>query len=211
MKHLYEYLEFDKLSEVAKENAIENVREEKYKGGFGGNDLGDWAIDDDALFEPDEKEMISLFGPNYYENNGDRFMIENSRKKISFVGMDDPNYYIHCANAIDVTNDNLFYRWLGIPIRYAENLYYSFDDPGRQTNTTINIEIDGDEEEIFGPGGAPESFMEIIEKAENKFNKHISLVLKRISNSIDSQFEDDGIIDTIESHEILFDEDGNIQ
>jgi hypothetical protein len=155
--------------------------------------------------------MIELFGSNYYENNGGRFMIENTRKNISYIGKDDPNYYIHCADAMNVTNDNLFYRWLGIPIRYAKHLYYSFNDPGRQTNTTIEIEIDGDEEEIFGPGGVPASFEEMLEKAKQKFNNHINKVLSNISNMIDGEFEDDGIIETIEANEILFDEEGNIQ
>ena len=211
MRHLYEYLEFDKLSDEAKNTAIENVREEKYRGEYGGDDVSSWVVDDDSLFEPSDNEMEELFGSNYYENNGGRFMIENTRKNISYIGKDDPNYYIHCADAMDVTNDNLFYRWLGIPIRYAKHLYYSFNDPGRQTNTTIEIEIDGDEEEIFGPGGVPASFEEMLEKAKQKFNNHINKVLSNISNMIDGEFEDDGIIETIEANEILFDEEGNIQ
>ena len=209
MKHLYEYLQFNELSDEAKKNAIDHVRDEKYGGKFGGDDEQYWAIEDDALFEPSEKEMEELFGDDYYHANGDRFMIINTRKNISYVSKDDPNYYIHCQDALAVTNDNFFYRWLGIPIRHSKDLYYTFQDGGRNSNTTIDFEIDGDEHEIFGPDGVPEWFDEMLEKAKEKFDRHMDNVLTRITEDINSQYEDESIIDTIESHEILFDEEGN--
>jgi hypothetical protein len=152
--------------------------------------------------------MEELFGDDYYHANGDRFMIKNTRKNISFISKSDPNYYIHCEDALDVTNDNLFYRWLGIPIRHSKDLYYTFKDGGRNSNTTIDFEIDGDEYEIFGPDGVPEWFDEMLEKARKKFDEHMDDVLTRITNDIESNFDDEGIIDTIESNEILFDEEG---
>jgi len=165
MRHLFEYYEFDQLSNSAKENAIDNVREEMYKGNWIGD--MDWVIDDDSLFEPSEEEMTTLFGPDYYENNGNRHMIENTRKNISLVSKEDPNYYIHCADALDVSNDNLFLRWLGILYTYFES-------------------------------------------AEEKFKKHMDWVLTRISNSYSEQFEESGVIHAIQSNEIVFDEDGEI-
>lgn len=208
MKHLYEYLEFNDLSDSAKKNAIEKIRKEKYEGGYGADDIPYWVVDDDSLFEPSEKEMTDLFGNDYYHANGDRFMIANTRKNISFVSKSDPNYYLSCSDALDITNDNLFYRWLGIPIKYAKDLYYSFNE-GRSSNTTIILELDGYETDIFGDEGAPESFWIMLDNAKSKFDKHIDSVLTRITNDIESQFEDDGIIETIESNEITFDEDGN--
>ena len=142
MKHLYEYLEFSELSDDAKKTAIDYIRDEKERGNFGGDDLAYLSVEDDALFEPSDKEMEELFGDDYYHANGDRFMIKNTRKNISFISKSDPNYYIHCEDALDVTNDNLFYRWLGIPIRHSKDLYYTFKDGGRNSNTTIDFEID---------------------------------------------------------------------
>ena len=58
MRHLFEYYEFDQLSNSAKENAIDNVREEMYKGNWIGD--MDWVIDDDSLFEPSEPPVFHL-------------------------------------------------------------------------------------------------------------------------------------------------------
>lgn len=209
MRHLFEYYEFDQLSDSAKENAIDNVREEMYKGNWIGD--MDWVIDDDSLFEPSEEEMTALFGPDYYENNGNRHMIENTRKNISLVSKEDPNYYIHCADALDVSNDNLFLRWLGIPNKFRKFTYYTFRDSGRSTDTSIEFEIDDEESliEKFGKEGVDELYT-YFESAEEKFKKHMDWVLTRISNSYSEQFEESGVIHAIQSNEIVFDEEGEI-
>jgi len=209
MRHLFEYYEFDNLSDKAQKNAIERVRSEMYDGNWS-SDMS-WVIDDDALFEPAQTEMMELFGPDYILNNGGKLMIGNTRKNISLVGKDDPNYYIHCADALDVTNDNLFLRWLGIPNRFRKFIYYSFKDSGRYGNTTIEFEIDDEESMIEKIG--PESVSEIeeyFESAEKKFESHIDWVLTNASDSYDDQFTDDGVINAIESNDIVFHEDGEI-
>jgi len=210
MRHLFEYVEFEDLSPDSKKVALNNVRDKKYSGKYGGDDVALWVIDDDSLFEPPHEEMEKLFGDDYYEANGDRFMIQNLRKEIYFIGKQDPNYYLHCESAIDVTNNNLFLRWLGIPAAFRPHTYYIFKSSG-SGNTTIEFEIDDLESMIAEYGEESENFLNgFFDRAEKKFNKHIDGVLTRISNDIDAQFEDGGIIDTIENNDIKFEEDGSI-
>lgn len=210
MRHLYEYLEFNELSKEAAENAIEKIRNERYED----SDICEWAVDDSELFEPPHEEMAELFGDDYYKANGNRFMIENdSPKKISFVGKQDQNHYLHCSKAMEISNSNLFLRWLGIPPKFFKYIYYAFIDGGygySGSNTTIDFQIDDYEEfnEKFGAKGE-KILGEYFEKAEEKFDLHMDHVLTKISSCIDSQYEDDAIIDHIESNEITFDEDGN--
>ena len=209
MKHLYEYLEFSELDSKSRERAIESVRDEMYSGKYY-HDYTDDAIDDDSLFEPPDAEMEELFGEGYYEANGDRFMIQNTRKKISYVGKQDPNYFINCKDALDVTNDNLFLRWLGIPSYFWPYTYYSFIDPNHG-NTRIEFEIDDLESMLASFGEESEDTINsYFEKAEKKFGTHLNSVLSRISSYIDSQYEDDSIIDIIDSYEIKFEDDGSI-
>ena len=212
MRHLLEYLEFNELSPEAAETAIERVRDEKYAGHYGGYDVAEDAIDDDSLFEPYYSEMAELFGDGYYEENNNRHMIENTRENISFEGTQSQNYYLQCASALDVTNDNLFFRWLGIPTRFWTYLSYTFrDSTWSSKNTTIEFEIDEQWlEENLGEGslGKLEPYLE---NAEKKFSEHIKNVLSMISSRVDNEFEDEGIIDTIERYEIGFTEDGEIE
>lgn len=210
MNHLYEYLEFGELDTKSQKKAIENVRDRMYSGDYGGGDLEQNAIDDDALFEPPDSEMEGLFGEGYYEANGDRFMIGNDREGISYVGKQDPNYYIKCKDALDVTNDNLFLRWLGIPSYFWPYTYYSFVDPNRGS-TRIEFEID-DIESMFEHFGeeSEDSINSYFEKAEKKFDNHLESVLSKISSYVDDQFEDNSIIDTIESYDVKFENDGSI-
>jgi hypothetical protein len=208
MKHLYEYLKFSELSPDAASNAIEKIRHQRYED----YEICEWAVEDSELFEPPHAEMVGLFGEDYYEANGNRFMIENeSPDKISFVGKQDQNYYIQCAKAMDVTNSSLFLRWLGIPAKFHRFTYYAFlDGYGRSSTTAIDFQLDDHQEfaDKFGPKGQ-EIIGGYFEKAEKKFDSHMNYVLDKITSCIDSAYEDDAIIDHIESNEMTFDEDGN--
>jgi hypothetical protein len=207
MKHLLEYLDFNELSKEAASNAIEKIRQERYED----YDICNWAVDDSELFEPPHEEMSQLFGDDYYEENGNGFMLDNIKpESISFVGKQDQNHYLHCSKSIDVTNDNLFYRWLGIPSRFHRFIYYTFRDGHSKANTGIDFEIDDHQgfDETFGESGET-ILAEYFEKAEKKFDSHMDHVLTKISSCIDSQYEDDAIIDHIESNNITFDEEGN--
>jgi len=212
MRHLLEYLDFSDLSGEAAERAIQKIREKKYEGSYGGDDTAEDAIDDDALFEPDHQEMSQMFGDDYYEDNGNNFMIANDRTDIGFVGMQDQNYYLHCAKALNVTNDNLFFRWLEIPTRFWPYISYTFKD-SRGSSSNTSIEFAADETWVIDYLGE-ESLKQLddsyLPKAEEKFNKHIRNILFKISDRIDDAYEDDGIIDTIERFDLKFTEDGEI-
>lgn len=90
-------------------------------------------------------------------------------------------------------------------------IYYTFNDHGN-TNTRIDFELDDEEGliEKFGPQ-AIETVNSYFTAAEKKFRDHIDHVLDNISSSIDSEYEDEGIVNTIENHSIQFDEEGNIE
>ena len=214
MKHLLEYKSFNELSDDAKKNAIENVRNEKWNNGsYGGYYVIEDVLSDDAIFEPPQKEMDSLFGSDYYHGNGDRFMIQTDGKlidKISFDSKVDQNYFLHCGKGIEITNDNLFLRWLGIPSRYFSFTYYSFKDSGTYTKVEFEIE---DEESLMEKWGN-EGVLELensFTNAEKKWESHMSHVLDRITSTIESFFEDDTIISDIESLDVQFDDEGNIE
>ena len=203
MKYLYEYLEFDKLSPDAKVKAIENIRNDMYDY-FDVSDL----VDDDSLFEPSHSEMKKLFGDDYYDANDGSFMIANTRKDISFSDKSNQNYYLHCADAIEITNDNLFLRWLGInPIFHKYVVYRFFDPPGNQ-NTKIVFEI-GDLDDLLEIRKDADTILNLqIDNAEKKFSQHIDNVLTNLSNQIDYEYSDESIINRIESNEYLFDDEG---
>ena len=196
---------YEDLSPEAKENARERVREAMYRGEYGADDIPSWVIDDDYLFEPTHKEMEGVFGPNYNDDLNGRPMIGNERKGIYFVSKDDRNYYLHCADALIINNENMFLGWLGIPPYFWETLYFSFRDGG--TYTQIEFEIEDEDDLTSDELTALEKE---IEKAEEKFEDHMSDILTRITNDIERQFEDQDEIEMrIESNEILFDEEGD--
>ena len=94
MKHLLEYLDFSDLSTEAADNAIEKIRQERYED----YDICSWAVDDSELFEPPHEEMTRIFGDDYYEENGNQFMLDNWKpESISFVGQQDQNHFLQMA------------------------------------------------------------------------------------------------------------------
>jgi hypothetical protein len=80
-----------------------------------------------------------------------------------------------------------------------------------KSNTTIVFEIEDLDSMIAEYGEESEDLLtNYCNRAERKFSDHMDRVLTRISNDIDAQFEDGGIIDTIEINDIKFEEDGSI-
>lgn len=195
---------FEDLSPEAKENAKDEVRQRMWNGDFGADDIASWVIDDDYIFEPTDEEMTKVFGPNYDEDLKGNPMIANDRKNISYIAKDDQNYYLHCADALNVTNEEMFLGWLGFPPYYwNDTIYYRFKDEG--TYTKLNAEIDSPDD--LDPE-QEDDINSYIEKAEKKFQDHMSNVLTRITRDIEYRY--DNPEDTIESHDIKFDIDGNI-
>ena len=182
--------EFNELSEEAKQNAIESVRETYYCN----NDFARWAIDDCALLEPKHDELVSLFGENYNFP-----LIENTRDKIYFDT--DRDSFLDVENAMKVTNDKQFLKWLGLSdeVINGDSFHYSIETPrGRNRNTTI----------VFD--GYDDKHDEMIEKAIDKFNNHIQDILNRIEEDIEYRFTDEAIIEDIQCNGLEFTEEGDL-
>lgn len=181
---------FEELSNEAKEVAIEQIRNTYYEW----NDFANWATDDCSLFEPKQEELIELFGKEY------KFpLIENTRKNIYFNT--DRNWFLDCVDAIEITNDNQFLKWLGLTDEIINNEDFSFHifNPNyRNADTTIDFD------------GFDSKFDEVISNAQDKFNEHIQDVLKRIEDSIDYRFSDEAIIEDIKANEYEFLSNGKI-
>jgi hypothetical protein len=131
-------------------------------------------------------------------------MIGNAGKDISYISKSDQNYYLHCKNALDVNNKEMFLGFLGIPPYFWDDVHYYFNDSGTYTKIEFEIENEDDLDEY-----QIKMLNEYIEKAEKIFEDHMSSVLTRITNDIDAQFEDPQIEERIESNDIKFDSEGN--
>jgi len=185
---------FDELTKEAKENAIENIRQEYYQGNLGSIDFGRLAVDDCSLFEPPHKELEDLFGVAY-----DFPLIKNTRKNIYFST--DRNWFLDCAEAMEITNDEQFLKWLGLPDEVINDEDFSYEiltSNYRNSDTTINFD------------GYRSDFDDYIEDAVKKFNNHIHDVLKRIESDIDYRYTDEAIIEDIQGNEYEFLENGEI-
>lgn len=178
---------FNELSEQAKKQAIENVRNQEDFG----EDFTSWVVDDCSLFEPNHEELAQLFGENYSFP-----LIENTRGKIYFdTGR---NWFLDCENAMHVTNDEQFLIWLGVPKEIVNDVTYRiFTNSGRNGDTTIEIEHLEYGEEDFSEQVA-------------KFDDHIQNVLTNIQNNIEYRYSDEAIIEDIEANEYEFEETGKI-
>ena len=175
---------FNELSEQAKQVAIEEVRNEYYEY----NDFANWAVDDCALFEPKEKELIELFGEDYNFP-----LIKNTRLYIYFDT--ERNRFLDCEKAMQITNKKQFLLWLGIDIEDEafENIYFEIITPNYR-NASTEIAFD-DYDEMFE---------DRIETAVEKFNSLIRDIIDRIESSIDYRFTDEAIIEDIEANDYEF-------
>lgn len=175
---------FDELSEQAKQVAIEEVRNEYYNY----NNFANWAIDDCALFEPKEKELIELFGEDYNFP-----LIKNTRESIYFDT--ERNSFLDCEKAMQITNKNQFLLWLGIDvnIKGLDEIYFRIFTPNyRNADTTIDFDdYDSD-------------FDDLILSAKKKFDNLIQDILKRIEQGIDYRFTDEAITEDILANEDEF-------
>ena len=175
---------FDELSEQAKQVAIEKVRNEYYEY----NDFANWAVDDCALFEPKEKELVELFGEEYNFP-----LIKNTRESIYFDT--ERNRFLDCEKAMQIANDKQFLLWLGIDtnIEGLNEIEFDIFTPNyRNADTTIDFD------------NYSSDFDDVIYNAQNKFKKLIEEILKRIEADIDYRFTDEAIIEDIEANEYEF-------
>lgn len=176
---------FEELSNEAKAVAIEEIRNTYYEY----NDFGSWAVDDCSLFESTQQEL-DLIGFN------DEILIKNTRESIYFDT--DRNGFLDCAIAMNVTDDNLFLKWLGIEGELAEKTDYKIYTPNGRNNNTI-IEFSEGYSCEFN-----ETDFKVLENATKKFNNHIQDVLKRIEADIDYRYTDEAIIEDILANDYEF-------
>lgn len=192
-----EIYQFNELSNEAKENAIEQIRQKRYDY----NDYIHWVIDDCYLFEPKHDELFNLFGEQYGKMNHP--IIGNNRKNIYFDF--ERNWHIYASNAMVINNEKMFLLWLEIPENMHDKIYFSIDSTNsRYANTYISFEENECEYEFS------EIELKILENAKDKFSNHMENVLKQIEQGYEYCFSNESLINEIDANSYEFTENGNI-
>jgi hypothetical protein len=187
---------FDELTKDAKETAIEQIRQRRYND----HDIIHWIIDDCYLFEPAHDELINLCGLEYEKLSTPIF--KNTRKLYFDL---DRNRHIDASNAIEITNEKMFFQWLEIPDNIHDLVYYEIKSNNtRYADTFIYFE------ELQSDYLFTDEENTILKNAKNKFSEHMETVLNRIQESYDYYFTDESIIDDIKANEYQFTDYGNI-
>lgn len=187
---------FDELTKDAKDNAIEQIRQRRYND----YDIIHWIIDDCYLFEPAHDELIKLCGPQYKKLTCPIF--KNSRKLYFDLDM---NRHIDASNAIEITNEKMFFQWLEIPDNMHDKVYFTIKNTySRYPDTFILFQENECEYEFTDDEN------KILENAKDKFSDHMETVLNRIEASYEYYFTDESIIDVIKINDYQFTDDGNI-
>ena len=184
------------LTPEAKATAIENVREQMRDNEY--HEACRWAIDDCALFEPTHKEMAELFGEDYYVQNGNDFVLKNNRTNIEF---DD--YEIHIQQALEITNNSMFKKWLGIPDSLAQWVEYEIIEGSARTDIEFECTL-------LNSDPRYPALQAVLEKAEGKFYHHVTEINNRIESGVEEYFSDENVENRIEESEYEFFEDGTI-
>lgn len=188
---------FNELSEKAQQTAIEYHRNKLYEY----NDFSEWAIDNCFLLEPPHKELINLFGDDFYKelNKHNKYddnpLIENNRKIYFSLGR---NRYIDISNAMEVQNDHYFLEWLGLDEELIEITDYEIG--------TDTIDFDTNDFDIEYSGEQQRTLM----LAKEKFEDHCENILQSIEADIDYRFTDEAIIEEITADESEFLENGDL-
>jgi hypothetical protein len=160
-----------------------------------------WAIDDCALFEPKQEEMVNLFGAEYTDKFSDKgFLFKNKRKGINF----NNEYFatLDIREALEIQDDSMFKTWLEIPTKYHNFLGYEFYEycDNTRLSFTVNDDIDSSKND---------EILKIFELGEEKFKSHISDIASRIESSIEEYFSVESIIEKIsDNKEYEFTADG---
>lgn len=186
---------FNELSEAAQQIAIDQFRQRKYED----SSVFDWAIDDCFLFEPNHKEMETLFSEEYTKLK--KPVIANTRKNIYFDT--ERNKHLDADEGIEITNEKMFLIWLGIPEEMHEKIYFTIKNNwARYPDTIIRFEENDSDYQFTDQENV------ILENAAQKFSDHMDEVLDRIEKSIDWQFSDECIAEDIEINEYEYTADG---
>lgn len=189
--------EFNELSNEAKENAIEQIRQKRYNC----NDYSEWITDDCYLFEPKHDELFKLFGDDYAKMNNP--IIGNSRKNIYFNL--DRNRHIDASEAMIINNEKMFLSWLEIPENMFDKIYFSIKSTNsRYSDTYISFEENECDYQFS------DIELKILENAKDKFSDHMENVLNNLESYFDYCFSDESLINEIEINDYKFTENGNI-
>jgi len=196
--------QFNELGQRAKARAIEDHKDHMME--HEGQDALSWAIDDCSLFEPPHREMAALFGEDYYEANKTpdgrygQFVFKNKRKGL-LVDLDSRDLCI--ANALEITNESMFLKWLGLPGEMHDKVSWSIDDVTFGTRLDVGYSdwVFEDEDLVVDPDDPA------FEAAREKFESHMDSILDRIQTGYDEYFSDENVEERLnEGYE--FEEDG---
>lgn len=196
---------FDELSDEAKAQAIESVREQLKENGHDQFAFS-WAIDDCSLFEPAHKEMEEILGEDYYERNRTsdgkygQFVFKNNRKGIDW---DEDWQLASIAKALEITNVPMFLTWLGIPERLHGYVYYEMEDSGTRTRLYLS-------HDLLPDNPMRETFVQLFDIATKRFDAHISEISHRIAQGMEDYYNDEEIEEKIGDGDYEFNEDGTI-
>lgn len=187
--------QFNELSEEAKKVAIEKMRTrleqtESYEA-------YSWAIDDCALFEPAHAEMAELFGDDYYEKNHDNFVFKNHRK-----GLEVEFGTINIKEALEITNEEMFLEWLGLPKKYHKYISFEFYE-NHYTSTYLKIN-----NEFLQSDPRYNYVKALVKNAEEKFKTHVEEIKNRIERGYIDYFSDEEMEIRISENEMEFYENG---
>jgi len=195
---------FEELSEQAKARAIEDQKDHMME--HEGQEALRWAIDDCSLFEPPHKEMVDLLGDDYYESNKTpdgrygQFVFKNKRRGI-LVDLDNRDLCI--AAPLEITNEKMFLKWLGLPEEMNNQVSWYIQDGTFGTELVIEYAdsvLDDDSLEVD-----PDN--PVFEAARKKFESHMDSILDRIQSGYDEYFSDENVEERLKEGE-EFEEDG---
>ena len=197
----FQVYKLSELPEETQEKAIEAYRDHMMEAQ---SDMAlDWSVDDCSLFEPKHEEMAAILGGDYYERNSKegyfgQFVFKNLRKGLCF----DLEYgRLDYADALEITNREMFLLWLGIPEHLHHVVDYEIEN-GPHGTRLMMVLMDSGERELI------EKLSPLAEAAEDKFLAHNKEILSRIQSSFDYYFSDESIKERIEEDGVEFFQDG---
>jgi len=187
---------FNELSEEAKENAIDKLRDINV-------DYNGW-WEDDFLLDIGLPKNISKKVDVILANEG---CVMFNWERIYFNI--DRNRYIQFVNLkVDDRYIDLFRQFLGIPKALWKNVYYTFSNKNNtyySYNPNTYIVFEHQENKDF-----TEKQWNILEKAQKKFDDLVFNAWQQLDSQYDYLISDESIIETIEANDYEFTEEGEL-
>lgn len=182
---------FNELSEEAQQVAINNFLTNYEIDPF-------QVVDDCYLFDPKDIDLRDTLKENYNRD----ILIKNNRKNIYFNI--DRNWYLDCTDAMEIQNDVLFLKYLGIPEYLQEQIQYEIFTLNNNSSTEIDFELVASEYEFTKAEG------EILQSAKDKFSDLINEILGRIKFQYEYEASEEFAREMIETEECIYDVNGNL-